>query len=77
MNPISMMKFKSLIEKFKNNHPKVPLFFDALSKNIAEDSVLELTLTTAEGKKICSNIKVSKDDLELISMIKEQIKYNS
>lgn len=74
MNPIAMMKLKSLMEKFKNNHPKVPMFFDAVSKNIAEDSVLELTLTTAEGKRICSNIKVSKDDIELMQLLKEQIK---
>ena len=29
MNPMNVFKLKGLLERFKENHPKVPMFFQA------------------------------------------------
>ena len=39
MNPKMLMQMKSLLTKFRQNHPKVPMFFSAASRAINEGSV--------------------------------------
>lgn len=70
MNPLSIMKLKPLLERFKENHPKVPMFFAAAAQTIGENSVIEIKVTTAEGKDIITNMRVTADDLELFSELK-------
>ena len=60
MNPMAMMKIKGLLDRFRSNHPKVPMFFSAASQSI----------TNADGKKLCTNMKVTADDLELFEQLK-------
>lgn len=74
MNPMALMKLKGMFDKFKSKHPKVPMFFDAAAKNIGEGSIIEINVTTAEGKKLCTNMKVTSDDLELIAQLKQMSK---
>lgn len=71
MNPLGLMKIKGLLEKFRDNHPKVPMFFNAAAGSIDEGSIIEINLTTAEGKNICTNMKVTADDLELFRQLKD------
>lgn len=73
MNPMAMMRLKSLLSKFKENHPKVPMFFAAASTCVGEDSVIEIQVQTADGKSLCTNMKVTADDLELMRTLKEMI----
>ena len=73
MNPLTMMRLKTLLESFKTKHPKITLFFSAASNYIGIDSVLELTVTTTDGKSLCTNMKVTQEDLELLQLLKEQI----
>lgn len=77
MNPLALIKFKGLVDKFKVNHPKVPMFFDAASKSIGEGSIIEINVTTADGKNLCTNMKVTADDLELVAQLKEMMSKNS
>jgi hypothetical protein len=70
LNPMSMMKIKSLLEKFKSNHPKVPKFMQAASTSVGVGSIIELSVTSPEGKKILTNIKVTQDDIDLINEMK-------
>ncbi|MDE6024013.1 MAG: hypothetical protein K2G45_01020 [Lachnospiraceae bacterium] len=74
MNPMGLMKIKGLVDRFKVNHPKVPKFFAAASSSIDVDSIIEINLTTADGKNLCTNMKVSADDMELIKQLSEAIK---
>ncbi len=74
MNPMGFMKIKGLMDRFKVNHPKVPMFFEAASKSIGVDSIIEINVTTAEGKSLCTNMKVTADDMELVSQLSETIK---
>lgn len=71
MNPLGLMKIKGLLEKFRDNHPKVPMFFNAAAGSIDEGSIIEINVTTAEGKNICTNMKVTADDLELFRQLKD------
>lgn len=74
MNPMGFMKIKGLMERFKDNHPKVPMFFTAASKSINVDSIIEINITTAEGKSLCTNMKVTADDMELVRQLSETMK---
>ena len=65
MNPKMLMQMKSLLTKFRQNHPKVPMFFSAASRAI------EISLTTAEGKELCTNMRVTQDDLEMVRTLAE------
>lgn len=71
MNPMALMKIKGMFEKFRNNHPKVPLFFNAVSQSIDEGSIIEINVTTSQGKNLCTNMKVTADDLEMIQQLKK------
>lgn len=75
MNPLKIMKLKGSWEKFVQNHPKFPLFLNAVRDNgIDEGSVIEINITTPSGKVISTNIKVLQSDKEILSEIKELIK---
>ena len=69
MNPLYMMQIKGMLDKFRKNHPKVQNFFAAAAKSVDEGSVIEMKLTTSQGKTLCSNIRVNTDDMELIRQI--------
>ncbi len=71
MNPKMILQLKTMLTKFRQNHPKVPLFFSAASKAINEGSVIEISLTTAEGRELCTNMRVTQDDLEMIRTLGE------
>lgn len=73
MNPMAIMKVKGLMDKFKENHPKVPMFFSAASKSITAGSVIEITVTSADGKQMCTNMKVTEEDLELFAQLKDAV----
>ena len=67
---MAMMKIKGLLDRFRSNHPKVPMFFSAGSQSIGEGSIIEISITNADGKKLCTNMKVTADDLELFEQLK-------
>lgn len=66
-----MQKIKSGIDRFRANHPKFPLFLNAVAQNaMVEGTIIEFTVTTPDGKNYCSNVKLKADDMELIEMFK-------
>lgn len=72
MNPMKLLQLQESWNRFKNNHPKFPLFVDAVTKEgIKEGTVIEITITTPEGRNYNSNLKVTADDLELIEKLKK------
>lgn len=74
MNPKALFQMKSILDRLKQNHPKVPLFFQAAGSCIDEGSVIEITLTTSAGKSICTNMRVTADDLDAVRTLQEQLK---
>ena len=72
LNQLAMLqKLKSGIDRFRANHPKFPLFLKAVSQDaLREGSVIEISVTTPEGKNYCSNVRLNADDMELIETLK-------
>lgn len=72
MNPAKLFKMKGAWDKFTQNHPKFPLFVSAVrSSGIEEGTLIEVNITSPEGKTISTNIKVSQSDKELFSELSE------
>ena len=71
MNPMALMQIKGMLDKFKENHPKVPMFFSAAAGSMGVDSVIEITVTNPDGKKLCTNMKVKPEDLQLVEQLKQ------
>lgn len=71
MNPMKLLQLKSEWEKFNRNHPRFTPFIKAVAANgLEEGTVIEVSVTTPEGKNFTTNIKVNEADLELIETIK-------
>ena len=71
INPMMLLQLKNAWTRFTANHPKFPLFWKSVWKNgISEGTVIEFKVTTPDGKELCSNLKVSNDDLELMEQMK-------
>ncbi len=71
-NQITMLsKMKNAMETLRRNHPKFPLFLNAVSQNaLVEGTIIEINVTTPEGKNYCTNVKLKSSDLELMETLK-------
>ena len=68
----NIMKITGAWNTFKSNHPKFPAFCQAVSrKGLKEGSIIEIAITTPEGEKIETNLKVKDSDLELLKQLSE------
>lgn len=72
-NPMEMMKIMGMWNTFKTNHPKFPKFMAAASQPgiLAEDTVVEMKITTADGRILETNLKIKASDIELFQQLKE------
>ena len=66
MNLGNLMQLKNSWATFAQNHPKFPKFLQAASTAVKEDTLIEIKITTAEGKVIETNLKVKASDIELV-----------
>lgn len=72
VNPGKLLKLKGSWDAFVANHPKFPLFLNAVKKSgIVEGSIIEITVTTPTGEKINSNVRLTQSDIEAIRNITE------
>jgi hypothetical protein len=70
MNPMELLKIKEDLEKFRAAHPKFIMFLNNVGPAaMKEGSVLDLSVTTPEGEKYDTNIKLNADDIALINTI--------
>lgn len=74
MNPFALMQMKTHLKKFQDNHPRVVQFFQAVPAKIQVGSVIEISIKDAQGKEISTNMKVTEDDMELISQLQQVAK---
>lgn len=71
LNPMQLMGLKKDLDNFKNNHPKFVQFAQAMAQNgLSEGTILECKVISPEGQEIQANIKVTREDLELIQKLK-------
>lgn len=60
-----LQQLRSGMSRFRANHPKFPMFLKAVSQDaLKEGSVIEINVTTPEGKNYCSNVRLKADDME-------------
>lgn len=72
MNPMKLMQMKNAWSQFTSRHPKLPKFFQAVSrKALQEGTVLEFHVTMPDGETMASNIRLTAEDIELIKQAKE------
>lgn len=72
MNPADLFRFRGNWQKFVSNHPKFPMFLGALKNtNITEGTIVELKVTTTDGRDLCTNVKLTRSDLDMINDIKK------
>lgn len=72
INPAKLFKIKSSWEKFSSNHPKFLKYLSTVRNNaLKEGTVIEISITTEDGKTLNSNIKLSKSDIELFNELSE------
>ncbi len=72
MNPMDILKFKGMWDEFARRHPKFPLFLNALAQNgITEGTILEIEVKRPDGKELSSNLKITKEDMELFQKLRD------
>lgn len=62
-----LQKLKSQLVIFHRNHPKFAPFLDAVNKNaLGEGTIIEISVTSPEGRHYETNLKVNQEDLEFL-----------
>ena len=71
MNPLDTMQLIGRISTFKEQHPKFGKFLKSVaSKGIEEGSIMEVKFKAVDGEEYLANIKLTKEDIETLEMIK-------
>lgn len=74
MNPMNLLQMRPLLDSFKANHPKFLKFVSAVSGiGLKEGTVVEITVTSPEGKSYNSNLKLTSEDIELIQKLRQMV----
>lgn len=70
-NPAAIFKAKKSWDTFCRNHPRFPAFLQAVQgAGIQEGTVIEVTVTTPEGKAMTTNVRITASDLQAFEDLK-------
>ena len=70
MNPMLLMQLQQRFSLFSKDHPKVLPFFRAVGSNdMQEGTIIDIKVTTPDGKTLESNIKLTANDIETAKMM--------
>lgn len=71
MNPMALIKAKKSWDTFSKNHPRFPAFLQAVqSAGIKEGTVIEVSVTTPDGKNMMTNVKITASDMQAFEALK-------
>lgn len=71
MNPVALLKAKKSWETFVKNHPRVPAFLQAVQgTGIQEGTIIEVSVTTPEGRNMMTNVKLTASDMQAFEALK-------
>ncbi len=71
VNPMQLLKLKERLGIFQSQHPKVLLFLKNVGGHAArEGAVIELKVTDPDGQSHVTNMKVTKEDVETIQLLR-------
>jgi len=72
MNIADVFKLKGAWEQFTREHPKFPMFLEAMkNKGIEEGTIIGVSFTDTSGKTIETNIRVTASDMKLYESLKD------
>ena len=72
MNPANIFKILEMKKRFDASHPKFGMFLSACGKeSIQEGTIIEISVTTPDGKSKVTNLKLNADDIALLEEIKQ------
>lgn len=72
LNPLQLMKLFGMNKKFQKNHPKVSAFFRThFAGGLTEGTILELSVTKPGEETVSTNMRIRKEDLELLEELKK------
>ena len=77
INPLKLMQLKEAWMQFNRRHPKLAPFFRAIqAKALKEGTVIEMKVTTPEGKSLVASIRLTEADMELFRQAADSVKNN-
>lgn len=66
-----VMKIKGAWDTFTRNHPKFMPFMQAVGREaIGDGTIIEIKVTSSDGKEFNTNMKLTQSDLDLFAEIK-------
>ena len=66
-----MMKIKGAWDQFTRNHSKFMPFIQAVGKDaIGDGTVIEVKVTSPDGREFNTNMKLTQSDLDLFSQMR-------
>lgn len=72
VNPKDMFKMRERLGIFQSQHPKLQYFFNDVAANALEEgSVVEMKVTSPGGREYVANIRLTKEDIETIEMVRQ------
>ena len=70
-NPLQLMQLAERLKIFRQQHPKVLDFIQAIGRNNLQPGVvLELRVTDLDGKVAVTNMRLTEEDIETIGIIR-------
>ena len=70
-NPMALLKAKERLKLFKEEHPRVVPFFKSITDDIEPGAVIELKVTSVDGRESVTNIRLTEEDVETIQMFRK------
>ena len=66
------MKLLGAWKRFSEGHPRFAAFLGAVKREgLSEGTIIEVRVTTPEGKDLVSNLRLSAEDMELYRSLTE------
>ena len=70
INPMKLLELKNLWSAFTKRHPKFPQFLAAVQRaGIPEGTIIEVQITSPDGKTFTSNMKVTSEDIDAVKSL--------
>ena len=70
INPMKLLELKNLWSAFTKRHPKFPQFHSAVQQaGIPEGTIIEVQITSPDGKTFTSNMKVTAEDIDAVKSL--------
>lgn len=70
INPMKLLELKNLWSAFTKRHPKFPQFLSAVQRaGILEGTIIEVQITSPDGKTFTSNMKVTSEDIDAVKSL--------